>query len=323
MSVDINLAQNSATFIHFQQLKQEDREPKLCVYRGRKLMILSYKANGLLEMIGNIFKQIVMSLLKGLGWISQDKDDIRSLKEQVREYYFNQVKKHQERDFQDEEQGYQDKIGSFQKKLDQIQTSILTSTDEQRRLSDKIKLTTHQEQEISDNIKKLKTENKQLETDHQAALTAIQQKQAAEQDVQKLNASKVALTSEIAQLKSAKDALQPTKDALEALEKKRDEVKSDVSQLDYKDRYEREKKEWESKINIMKRMYEAKTTTMKSVNEIEQQNSKWRNEANYVPTQRFNEMAATANDYQNKYNQLHLALLQDQAGQRILNKLKL
>jgi hypothetical protein len=91
MNCDDELSQNSAVLIRYTKLQQQGKNPALAIYRGRRLIITSYRPEGILERISLIFNKILISLLKFLRIIETNEDAIKKLKESVYEFYFNQV----------------------------------------------------------------------------------------------------------------------------------------------------------------------------------------------------------------------------------------
>lgn len=88
MTYDSQLVHNSAVLFFFEDLQNNQLEPEISLFLGRRLMITSYKPTGILEVIHRIFLECQVALLDTFGFLEENKEKIEAIKERVAEYHF-------------------------------------------------------------------------------------------------------------------------------------------------------------------------------------------------------------------------------------------
>jgi hypothetical protein len=92
MSYNRNLIENCANLAYFEHLKNENKLPQIALYRGRTLMIISYKADGFLEKIALIFLKAEIAIYQFFKLLEVDKTKIGAIQSQVAQYHFLKCK---------------------------------------------------------------------------------------------------------------------------------------------------------------------------------------------------------------------------------------
>jgi cell shape-determining protein MreC len=90
MKYDKYLNENNNVLSRFEALEGQGRDPKMAVYRGRSLIIISSKADGLLEKISQIFKDVIFCILKLVGILNTDIKEIEKITDQCDQYLSEQ-----------------------------------------------------------------------------------------------------------------------------------------------------------------------------------------------------------------------------------------
>lgn len=89
MTYDSQLVQNSAVLFFFEDLQNNQLEPEISLFLGRRLMITSYKPTGILELIHRIFLECQVALLDTFGFLEKNEEKIEAIKERVAQYHFD------------------------------------------------------------------------------------------------------------------------------------------------------------------------------------------------------------------------------------------
>src|SRR5690606_5368360 len=87
MSYDYNLMQNTHTLAYFDHLEAKQLEPKLAVYSGKTLWIVSHKTDSLFEKITQMFTSIQASVMLWTGSLSYNKDKIAEIKVEIYQFH--------------------------------------------------------------------------------------------------------------------------------------------------------------------------------------------------------------------------------------------
>lgn len=89
MAYDSQLVHNSAVLFFFEDLQNNHLEPEISLFLGRRLVITSYKPNGILEVIYQIFLECQVALLDTFGFLEESEEKIEAIKERVAQYHFD------------------------------------------------------------------------------------------------------------------------------------------------------------------------------------------------------------------------------------------
>lgn len=88
------LIENCNTVDYFNYLQEQKLQPELAVYKGKSLIIISYKSNTILEKIFQIFQNIKVGILQFAGALNTSKEKIQEVKNTVYQYHFETAKKY-------------------------------------------------------------------------------------------------------------------------------------------------------------------------------------------------------------------------------------
>lgn len=93
MTYNSDPIQNVPILHYFNFLQAEKLEPKLSIYRGRTLMITSYKANDFLGKINQYFLKVQTLVFSVFYMLDEDPAKIEKMKNQVILFHFEQCEK--------------------------------------------------------------------------------------------------------------------------------------------------------------------------------------------------------------------------------------
>lgn len=235
---------NCAVIDRFKQLEEENRNPKMAIFFGRRLVLIATNPQGILETIGQLFKTMLVKFLELVGLLDRDSGKIQVLRDQVKDYHFEQAKLEKEAEFEELDddlkkqqkdlQGEYDKLKDQKNQLDQ---DVLQKQQNLNDLNQQQQQQKQANQALEDDRKRLqgdwddlKGRYGQAQKTVQQAQQAAQQQQDAEKAIQQLENKKDDLTREIGRLVPLQNQVQAAQRQLAA-------IQADIQQQDYKTKY--------------------------------------------------------------------------------------
>lgn len=213
MPYNKQLLKNVNTIAQFEHLESFGKNPKLVVYRGKSLLIISKDSDTILSKISQRIKQF---LLKIFGLIKEDGVQIQNLKDEVYAYHYAQAAKHKEPEikaFEAHANALQEKTSALEGKLSQLTSS---------------------EEKLNAAISSLAANRAAIDEEYCAAKSVLDQKEQTKLLLSQLEQNAKSLEAKIQVLKQEEGQLSSMHTKLNEAKSKLTAVQQDISQQDYK-----------------------------------------------------------------------------------------
>jgi chromosome segregation ATPase len=244
MTYHKDLLKNSQVFSRFEHLQEQGKNPQLAIYRGRRLVIISFDAKGCLEKISQVFKKILYSILKCFKALKINEAKIQNLKEKVYFYHYQQVHRHKQAELQHLEEHHELIYDQGKLQLEELTNKNNAAAEETIRLKEEIDQLKEQNLQTLQAKTKLDQSLKNIQAEYLQAQQIVSQKNAAKDELQELNKAKNLLLKENKELEKTKERLAPAKKEMERIKQETNQrrkelaqVNADLAQKDYKSKF--------------------------------------------------------------------------------------